>query len=463
MKKKILSLILGLFAIGLSAGPWEPVNINTNTGYLNQTNISIQGTGTFSMVNIITTNQNAVTIIGNVPGYMQLNLKNTNSGAFASGDLVITANNGSETNHYMDLGINGSGGGLSPFTNANAAYLYSSDDNMNIGAVGTGGSVRIFSGQATQAQVTISSTGVGISNNVTIENVLNVGGSSTFRTNLNVLGTLSTSNGIYMENAGITIVSGNGFGELQFIGGGAVGITADSALNIEAANSPLNIQTRNTGDITINPEHDGGSTLYLGKLGDEDRTVVNGTLTVTGTTNQNAVTIIGNVPGYMQLNLKNTNSGAFTSGDLVITANNGSETNHYMDLGINGSGGGLSPFTNANAAYLYSSDDNMNIGAGCASNINATVNIYGGQATQAQITVSSTGVVFVGTVTANGSTVLTTNSPIAARQVTNAPWMLASFIPTNWTFTISNNIAVFNVGSCTGLQFVWSSTNAYLP
>jgi hypothetical protein len=70
------------------------------------------------------------------PFYAQVNIKNTNSGSFASTDLVLTANNGNEIIHYVDLGINSStydGGavGLS-----NDAYLINAGKDLYIGTLG---------------------------------------------------------------------------------------------------------------------------------------------------------------------------------------------------------------------------------------------------------------------------------------------------------------------------------------
>ena len=72
----------------------------------------------------------------NNPFYAQVNIKNTNSGSFASTDLVLTANNGNEIIHYVDLGINSStydGGavGLS-----NDAYLINAGKDLYIGTLG---------------------------------------------------------------------------------------------------------------------------------------------------------------------------------------------------------------------------------------------------------------------------------------------------------------------------------------
>lgn len=50
-----------------------------------------------------------VQVTGNVDSYSQLNLQNVNNGAYASGDIVVTADNGTDTTHYIDFGIAGSG------------------------------------------------------------------------------------------------------------------------------------------------------------------------------------------------------------------------------------------------------------------------------------------------------------------------------------------------------------------
>ena len=70
------------------------------------------------------------------PYYAQVNIKNTNSGNNASTDLVITADNGTEGNHFIDLGINSSTytGGLVGL--ANDSYLLNVGKDMYIGTVG---------------------------------------------------------------------------------------------------------------------------------------------------------------------------------------------------------------------------------------------------------------------------------------------------------------------------------------
>ena len=77
-------------------------------------------------------------ITANAGGYSQTNFQNINSGNTASGDYIITADNGNDTTHYIDLGLTSSGwdgsetnviDGLGP----NNGYLYVQDGNLTVG------------------------------------------------------------------------------------------------------------------------------------------------------------------------------------------------------------------------------------------------------------------------------------------------------------------------------------------
>lgn len=83
-----------------------------------------------------------------VNNYAQLNIKNLSSGVSASSDVVATANNGTETSLYIDMGINGSnyinnGNGVGA---TNDAYLYSTGNDLLIGNATPGKKVIIFNG-----------------------------------------------------------------------------------------------------------------------------------------------------------------------------------------------------------------------------------------------------------------------------------------------------------------------------
>lgn len=102
----------------------------------------IVGTGSFHIDNpeiLHVQNSNSFNIAhfeANNEYYAQLNIKNTNSGNNSSVDLVLTADNGTETNHYIDLGINSSTytGGL--VGRENDAYLLNVGKDLYVGTVG---------------------------------------------------------------------------------------------------------------------------------------------------------------------------------------------------------------------------------------------------------------------------------------------------------------------------------------
>ena len=79
---------------------------------------------------------NVIHLQGNNQYYAQLNLKNTSAGNNASGDIVVTANNGNESIHYVDMGINSSTytGGFVGY--ANDAYLINAGKDLYIGTIG---------------------------------------------------------------------------------------------------------------------------------------------------------------------------------------------------------------------------------------------------------------------------------------------------------------------------------------
>lgn len=80
-----------------------------------------------------------IQITANAGGYSQTNFQNINTGPTASSDYILTADNGNNVTHFLDLGITSSGWDGSE-TNvlsglvANNGYLYVQDGNLTIGA-----------------------------------------------------------------------------------------------------------------------------------------------------------------------------------------------------------------------------------------------------------------------------------------------------------------------------------------
>ena len=123
----------------------------------------------------------------NIGSYSQINQQNTNSGALASADYIITANNGTDTTYYLDIGLASSNHADPAFfgdtATKNDGYFYvtataqagpssnAGPGNLIIGS--TNGVIKMFVGNTAQANVvaTVSSTGVSVSGNVTAGNL----------------------------------------------------------------------------------------------------------------------------------------------------------------------------------------------------------------------------------------------------------------------------------------------------
>ena len=79
-----------------------------------------------------------IQITANAGGYSQTNFQNINNSPTASSDYILTADNGNDTTHYLDMGITSSGWDGSE-TNvlaglvANNGYLYVQDGNLTVG------------------------------------------------------------------------------------------------------------------------------------------------------------------------------------------------------------------------------------------------------------------------------------------------------------------------------------------
>ena len=92
-----------------------------------------------------TTSINVISGKGNLNNYLQLNIQNTNQGISASSDVVATANNGNETDNYIDMGINSENYNTGFIGGVNDAYIYSTGRHLHIGNV-SNFPVQIFAG-----------------------------------------------------------------------------------------------------------------------------------------------------------------------------------------------------------------------------------------------------------------------------------------------------------------------------
>jgi hypothetical protein len=109
---------------------------------------------------ISSSNYNIMSGYAYVAGYAQINVKNVNSGALASGDIVVTGDGGNENGHFVNLGINSSG--YTPSTNVGGAfdaYLYHTGSDFYVGNLTSNKKLFLFSGNTNTASAVITSIG----------------------------------------------------------------------------------------------------------------------------------------------------------------------------------------------------------------------------------------------------------------------------------------------------------------
>ena len=148
--------------------------------------------------------------VSNVNSYTQLTIQNKNTGTDATTDFIATADNGSDTVNYLDMGIINSGYDANTPTNslgnivfAADTYMYAqgntgnasqSGGNLAIGTTVPGKNVKIFAG--------------GVNNSSIIANIANTG--------VTVTGNVTVSGGSFVGNgAGLTNVTVNAAGNIQ--------------------------------------------------------------------------------------------------------------------------------------------------------------------------------------------------------------------------------------------------------
>jgi cytoskeletal protein CcmA (bactofilin family) len=123
-------------------------------------------------------------------------------------------------------------------------------------------------------------------------------------------------------------------------------------------------------------------------------------------TSFNLITGRSNTNNYNQLNLQNINSGVSASTDIVATNDIGTETTHYVNMGINSSG-----FVNngngigqANDAYLYTTGSNLYL-----ANLTPNKNIYVSTVESGSLSISGS-TQFTGSITHKGDLIVTGSS-----------------------------------------------------
>jgi hypothetical protein len=243
----------------------------------------------------------------NFDGYTQVSIQNINTGNAATGDFIVTADNGNDETHYADFGIASSGylgatviNGLGTSVYPNDAYLYAKGNvtggNLVLGTVQSNGAVRIITGASDIANVraTFDDTGLVVNGNITGSYLL---GNGRFITGLppsysdaNVTTLLASGN-----------VTSNIVTTQSFVGSGT-GLT-----NL--------VPTPTAGDIVITDAN--GNVIDSNKFFNDTQTSINAIWSSSQTSNYVNQVFLA-VPNLPPVNLATTANVVTRSGNLAI-------------------------------------------------------------------------------------------------------------------------------------------------
>jgi hypothetical protein len=432
--------------------------------------------GTFSLSNTTPSSlpNNPLSIVGSGSSYIQVNIQNRSTGTTATADLVITANNGTDTSNYLDLGINNSGYNDPAFSNGGAydGYLLVNGGSLDIGTQTTGTNIEFHIGGTTAIRTVarITSDGLNIiSGTLNASNILyntgdqNISGTKNFYTRPTVNGS-----GVRLFDEPVspalpnTILYNTGDQNISGIKNFYIRPTVNGS-GVRLYDEPVfatlpNTIVYNTGDQTINgvktfnfqpilsgnPLITGNLSLYATttNVGTTGSTLLTNISSLSGSSvliygNQNVsgaktfldsgvfslsgalplslpnnpLSIVGSGNSYLQLNIQNRATGTTASSDLVITANNGTDSANFINLGINNVGYSDPTFNNTTGldGYLIMDGGDLDIGtrtpgkiiefhAGgtTEANVIARISQTGLNIVSGNLTVGSTGVLLSG-------------------------------------------------------------------
>lgn len=167
----------------------------------------------------------------------------------------------------------------------------------------------------------------------------------------NVTANSFIGDGSQLTNVSASINAVGGNGQIQINKNGFLG-AATHSLNYDDTSNTLYVIT---GTFSGSPVT-GSNGLYVG----------NPSFTILGSPTLAQLT--GNVANYTQINFQNTSNSVIASSDYIITADDGTDTTKFLDLGLTNSGwDGTQPNSlgnriGPNEGYLYVQDGNLNLG-----------------------------------------------------------------------------------------------------
>jgi hypothetical protein len=219
-------------------------DLSTNTLHIN-TKINIGNAAGFDFGNLA-----VIEIDASQNTYVQTIIQNANTGNNASGDLVVTTDNGNDSFGYVDLGINSSTYDRSEFSIAGAgvAYLYASDSDLAIGTAKNKELVFHANGTtSSDRKFTINATAITIANVVGIYTTGSYGNAGQVLTSNGINGApyWSTVTGGTSNSTSITIRT------IAGVGGGVNTTVTPTTLNIDESANVLHLVDQGSGSAYL--------------------------------------------------------------------------------------------------------------------------------------------------------------------------------------------------------------------
>ena len=366
---------------------------------------------------------------------------NTAVGSFAMQSNVGGSNNAAVGNSALSNNVSGTGN-----TAVGSGALQSNSAGINNTAIGNG-AFQISTGGNTNTAIgafSLQSNNLGASNSGLGYGAL---GSTVAGNNNTGLG----------YQSGLTNTSG---GNNTFVGYQA-DATSSALTNATAVGYNAKVASSNSlilGGLGANTVNVGiGNNVFDGT--NPEKLLVN----AGSTSSVNILAGKGSINSYLQLNIQNQSTGTSASSDVVATADNGSETTNFIDMGINGSGYTAAVVGGADDAYLYNIGQNLLIGTGTAGK--SLILVAGGTniATSERLRIDgSTGNIGIGTTTpqARLDITSTTGGLLMPRMTTVQRDAIVS--PPLSSYIFNTTTGFFNVYNGTGWKSLGYSSSSLI-
>jgi hypothetical protein len=292
-------------------------------------------------------------------GYVNNNFSNiwasgvANSNIQFDGNRILTIN----TNGNLILAPNGIGK-----VQANVDIVPNANNTLSLGSL-------------TRQWNTVYAQNLAVDGNVTFADLIVEGNLTVEGDTIQIGNIVTDTKTIQLANTAVTANAANGSGITVGANDNIATFLYNSAGNVWTTNIGLTVTgnlTTFTGTVSAN-NLNFTNDLY-GKTGsfsgdvNGDNSIYAGHPNFTNLGSDVVAQFSGDVDAYIQFNFQNGNAGPQASGDYVITADNGNDITHFLNLGITGSGwdgsqpNSLGNRLGPNDGYLYVQDGDMVIG-----------------------------------------------------------------------------------------------------